>query len=239
MPPVKEEKMKVPTYIVTFSDMVTLLLTFFVLLLTLAETQDEVLFEKGKQSFIEAVSSYGMAGYAFNQESKVEFGKETTRYKTEGKSETDEDITVDPEEETLRRIFKELEDQMRITPSQIRGANPAYSVTDIVFEAGSSTLSEKDEEFLKDFSEDLQQNVASDELTIYVVGISRDEGNISNMWQISAERAQAAADYLRGTLDEGCEWAVRSWGAGDGGRWAGEKGVISEQSDIVLSVLGE
>jgi chemotaxis protein MotB len=37
--PPKEDKIKVPSYIVTFSDMITLLLTFFVLLLSMASEQ--------------------------------------------------------------------------------------------------------------------------------------------------------------------------------------------------------
>ncbi|MHC4291149.1 MAG: flagellar motor protein MotB, partial [Planctomycetota bacterium] len=35
----EESKTPVPSYIVTYSDMITLLLTFFVMLLSLAETQ--------------------------------------------------------------------------------------------------------------------------------------------------------------------------------------------------------
>jgi len=43
-PVIEDDKPKVPSYIVTFSDMVTLLLTFFVMLLSLAEVQDPELF---------------------------------------------------------------------------------------------------------------------------------------------------------------------------------------------------
>ena len=52
--------MEVPAYIVTFSDMITLLLTFFVMLLSLADVQDPELFNKGRDSFVEAVDSYGL-----------------------------------------------------------------------------------------------------------------------------------------------------------------------------------
>ena len=56
----KEESAKVPAYIVTFSDMVTLLLTFFVLLLTLAQVQDPELFNQGRDSFLESVRYFGL-----------------------------------------------------------------------------------------------------------------------------------------------------------------------------------
>ena len=55
-----EEKQKVPAYIVTFSDMVTLLLTFFVLLLTLAQVQDPELFNRGRDSFFESIRYCGL-----------------------------------------------------------------------------------------------------------------------------------------------------------------------------------
>ena len=52
-----ESKMQVPSYIVTFSDMITLLLTFFVMLLSMADTQvDKHKFMKGHYSFKEAVA---------------------------------------------------------------------------------------------------------------------------------------------------------------------------------------
>ena len=43
----EEGKLPVPAYIVTFSDMITLLLTFFVLLLSMASEQKEELFTAG------------------------------------------------------------------------------------------------------------------------------------------------------------------------------------------------
>ena len=58
--PIKEEKPKVPAYIVTFSDMTTLLLTFFVMLLSLATVQDDEMFHKGRESFSYAIKTFGL-----------------------------------------------------------------------------------------------------------------------------------------------------------------------------------
>ena len=51
---------KVPGYIVTYSDMVTLLLTFFVMLLSLSNVQDPELFNKGRDSFLESLRCIGL-----------------------------------------------------------------------------------------------------------------------------------------------------------------------------------
>ncbi len=56
----EESSAKVPAYIVTFSDMVTLLLTFFVMLLSLSQIQDPELFDKGRDSFVESMENFGI-----------------------------------------------------------------------------------------------------------------------------------------------------------------------------------
>ena len=58
---------KVPGYIVTFSDMVTLLLTFFVMLLSLSQIQDPELFDKGRDAFLESIRNIGL-GVLFGKE---------------------------------------------------------------------------------------------------------------------------------------------------------------------------
>ena len=67
-PVIQEEGPKVPGYIVTFSDMVTLLLTFFVMLLTLADVQDPELFNKGRDAFIESLRYVGLGALFGRQE---------------------------------------------------------------------------------------------------------------------------------------------------------------------------
>ncbi len=57
---IKEGSPKVPAYIVTFSDMVTLLLTFFVMLLSLASVQDPELFNRGRGAFAQTIKDLGL-----------------------------------------------------------------------------------------------------------------------------------------------------------------------------------
>ena len=69
----EEGSPKVPGYIVTFSDMVTLLLTFFVMLLSLATVQDDEIFYKGRDSFSFAIRSLGL-GMLLGSKPRPDFG---------------------------------------------------------------------------------------------------------------------------------------------------------------------
>jgi len=59
---VEERKAGVPAYMVSFGDMMTNLLTFFILMCALAQEQDAGLLAKGIGSFVAAVESHGKPG---------------------------------------------------------------------------------------------------------------------------------------------------------------------------------
>ena len=58
----KERKKGAPAYMVSFGDMMTLILCFFILLVSMAEEQNFGLLAKGVGSFIVAIESHGLNG---------------------------------------------------------------------------------------------------------------------------------------------------------------------------------
>ncbi len=58
----EEEKRGVPAYMVSFGDMITLLLTFFILLVALADTQEAGLVGQGRGPLIPHINAKGMPG---------------------------------------------------------------------------------------------------------------------------------------------------------------------------------
>ena len=238
----REEKQKVPGYIVTFSDMVTLLLTFFVLLLTLAEVQDPELFMQGRDSFWESIRYCGL-GALLGAEMSLDLPADRSKHPT-SEPETTEDRTIDAYRERLRRIFDRINQAATTLPAQIVGQQLHFTVTDVRFPQGQAALNEESRQFLSRFCVNLQQNLDAETSTLYVLGLSGDEATEKQQWMLSARRAQTVAGFLRETLAkhapesaDSAAWRVFWWGAGPGGNWAGQDRPEPGQSQILIAVL--
>ena len=163
--PPKEEKAKVPSYIVTFSDMITLLLTFFVLLLSMSSTRiDNAKFERGREAFVKSLTNFGLNGISFSKKKSLSVGSRSTLNKVNKDEKFTEQEALDMTEETIRRIFKELEKRMKITPAQIVGKSPDFRPTSIKFRNGDAVLNKPGVKYLEKFAYNLQQNIGSIQL---------------------------------------------------------------------------
>ena len=240
---------KVPGYIVTFSDMVTLLLTFFVMLLSLSNVQDPELFDTGRDAFLESIRHIGL-GILFGKKEMPRFGDIKTKYSISNPDESPDLRTLDAKAEELRRILEKLKQTTTIVPSQIVAERTSFSVANVHFLPGRIDLNEPARKFLRGFCLDLQQNVGRKQVELYVLGLASDGKSDKEKWSLSARRARTVADFLRGTLSAAgggqsrrslaggqSKWSVNSWGAGPGGDWVGRDSPISKHSQILIAVL--
>ncbi len=227
---------KVPAYIVTFSDMVTLLLTFFVMLLTLAHVRDPELFNVSRNTFIEYIENYGL-GVHKGKKITPEFDNLKIKYFISSPEKDVSFRTIDAREEELRRIFKKISESMKTTPSQLVAKKANFSVTNINFSPGLTQLNEPAKRFLTQFATDLQARGQPQAIKLYVLGLATDAKNQQQQWILSARRAQAVSGFLNGILPAELQWPVYSWGAGPGGLWVGENSLVSEKSQILIAVL--
>lgn len=231
----EESGPNVPAYVVTFSDMVTLLLTFFVMLLSLSSVQDPELFNVGRDSFVESIENYGL-GMLFGRTQSPDFGQTKIRYYTSNSENISGFRTIDSKREETRRIFKEVKRSMSTLPSQIAAKTTNFSVTDIHFAQGDAMLNESANKYLTEFCLGLQQEPNSQTIKLYVLGLANDVSTEKEQWTISAKRAQAVADFLKFSLPK-VNFPIYSWGAGPGGVWTNQSSPVSEQSQILISVL--
>ena len=232
----EESSAKVPAYIVTFSDMVTLLLTFFVMLLSLAQVQDPELFNVSQDAFVEYVRNFGI-GMLIGRKVTPDFGEVKIKYYISNPDKLSEARSIDAKEEDIRQIFQKVRQSMTTMPSQIVAKTANFSVTNISFSQGGATLNEPAKKFLTQFVLDLQQDQGSKSVKLYVLGLAGDETTEKKQWILSARRAQAVADFLNDILPSEPKRPVYSWGAGTGGDWAAQDSSISRRSQILIAVL--
>jgi len=232
---VEEEKgSPVPAYIVTYSDMVTLLLTFFVMLLSLATVQDPELYNVGRDSFLQSINEFGV-GILLGGIQRPNFGQVKIKYFIERPDRLYEDRTIDAGDEEVRRIFKKINRSVTTAPSQLVAEKNSFSVTSIRFGPGEAMLNEPGKRFLAEFCLNLQQDRDSEAVKLYVLGLAGDERSEKEQWILSAKRAQGVADFLKES--SGSQWPVYSWGAGSGGCWVQPDSPIYGQSQILIAVL--
>jgi len=246
---IKEEKPKVPAYIVTFSDMTTLLLTFFVMLLSLASVQDPELVGKGRDSFSFSIRHLGL-GMLLGMRPKPNLGNVKIKYFISQPDEFFRGRSIDVKQEKVRRAFSDLHQYMKTMPSEVSAKKTDFSVTNIRFARDDSRLDESAKRFLDDFCSHLQQDSSSRPVKLYVLGLAGQQASEKEQWMVSAKRAQAASDYIRGILSPASDlqtqrsmfgswskWSVYWWGAGPGGDWVRQDSPISKQSQILIAVL--
>lgn len=231
----EEEGPRVPAYIVTFSDMVTLLLTFFVMVLTLAEREPHR-YQLGRNSFIESMKKFGL-GIFTGWKVTPDFGEIKVKYYVSDPDKESKIRTIDARKENLQTLFKRIAQSMKTTPSQIVAQKADFSVTNISFSSGGAQLNEPAKGFLTQFAANLEQSVGFQRVKLYVLGLAGDEEDEEEQWILSAKRAQAAADFLAGVLPSHLECPVYSWGAGSGGRWVTQDSLVSKHSRIMIAVL--
>ncbi|MHC4456524.1 MAG: flagellar motor protein MotB [Planctomycetota bacterium] len=232
----EESSPKVPGYIVTFSDMVTLLLTFFVLLISLAQMQDPGLFGRGRESFLESISGFGL-GALYGRKHSPDFGHTKVKYFIDSPDKWFEDRSITAREEEIRRIFKKVDRTMKTMPSQIVAKRTNFSVTNIRFSPTGASLNDAAKRFLTQFCIDLQHVPNPKTIRLYVLGLAEEPSSEKERWLLSARRAQAAAEFLESICPSEYKWPIYWWGAGPGGDWAEENSPISRKSQILIAVL--
>jgi len=216
--------------------MITLLLTFFVMLLSLAEVQDPELFNTGRDSFIKSINMLGL-GMLQGKKQTLDFGEIKAKHFIYEPEKALVVRTIDAKEEELRRLFKKLTRSMTTMPSQIVAETANFSVTNIRFSPGQAALNESARKYLAEFCLNLQSIPAKQKIRLYVLGLAAEEPTKKDLWLLSARRAKVVADYLNENLPSNLRWPVYSWGGGPGGDWVNAESPISKESHILIASL--
>ena len=244
----EEGSSKVPGYIVTYSDMVTLLLTFFVMLLSLASVQDPEMFYLGRGSFLQSIQKLGM-GMLFGRKQYADFGNWQLKYHIRDPDQQS-GRTIDAKEERLRQTFQRLNRFSQSMPSQIVAQRTHFSVANVRFSGGKSDLGESAKKFLRGFCAQLESAHEAKPGIVYVLGLANEPVTEKEQWILSARRAHEVARFMQSALssvsdaraprsdvDLADRWQVYWWGAGPGGDWVDRDSPVSNKTQILIAVL--
>jgi outer membrane protein OmpA-like peptidoglycan-associated protein len=240
---VEEKGESAPLWIISFADMISLLMAFFVMLLTMATprsgklcNEGEGIFERTLYGFRNSINSFGIPELLGSANETLNFDNSIIYYSISNGDDTTIKRTIDAREERARRIFNRLDKQTKTLKSQLYGKHPDFVVVPITFGQEQVVLDEPAKQFLNKFIADLHEPSTSNKLTLYVVGLASQEKDEKQQWILSAKRAQTVADFLRNNFPSGSNWSIYSWGAGSGGDWIG-KDSRPEQPYIMIAVL--
>lgn len=241
--PQEEQGEKAPLWIISFADMISLLMAFFVMLLTMANTKSgklcnpgEGVFERTVFGFKSTISGMGLPGLfgKAREPGSFEYGK--SHYNMAGDNKDGDERTIDASEERVRRLFEQVRKGMKTYSRPQKSGRINFAVTPIVFEAGQAELDAGDKQFLKQFSANLAESGAI-QTDIYIMGTATEELPEEQKWILSVRRARAAGDYLRSVMSERKQVPVHCWGSGENLRMFGTEAAGQRQPQILIAVL--
>ncbi len=242
-PPKEEAGEKAPLWMISFADMISLLMAFFVMLLTMATSRSGTLcetgmgvFERSIESFRDSIASYGVPG-VLGERKSLGFERTMRRYAVDGaKEETDGQRVIDADEERTKRLFRQLQTRAAATPSSVGGSQALCDTAPIVFGPGAAELGPEDERYLARFCADLKASSSLEGMMVVVVGAAPDARTFRDKWVLAAERARIVAQQIQSHLTD-TRVSVVSWGTTDTAAWSKELPSSNRQVHILLSVL--
>jgi outer membrane protein OmpA-like peptidoglycan-associated protein len=212
----EESPEDIPLWVVSFTDMITLLLAFFVLLQSFAHEPDPEKFYEGQGSFKRAIESFGLPVWDKGKQNRIRRDWFVRKHAPKPDPESRLDVDpIDEEEERLQRIFQEIRDKMDANSLDLRQTPLQVTATPLRFAPDSANLRPSDQQYLARLAVDLQGNVHPGSSSIYLVGLAPDRQNDMQSYILSTRRAEVVEAYLRRLLvRSGQPWTVYAWGAG-------------------------
>ena len=239
--PKTEQKKGSPSWLVSFADMITLLLSFFIMLQAFAKVRDQELFNRGRGGFLRAIAGLGIPDWLLGHpEGSGQKDQARVDPIEEDPDAENPDKVLDADDEKIRKLFQELGRLRRAEVGDQWGSPAQWLATPIRFAPSEIRLQDAGKEFLEGFARDLRQYSGSGAPRVSVIGLAPDAPSPKDRWMLSARRAKAVEAFLatvlpRELMTRGIE--IESWGGGSGEHWYGAAPQQPQQAFVVLGLM--
>jgi flagellar motor protein MotB len=229
----------VPAWIVSFSDMVTLLLAFFVLLQAFATEKSPDLFFAGKGSFERAIHGMGIPDLILGRRNSDEKDWRRIKYPMPDDDRRIRRRVRDYDNDRMRELFN----QMRQKSFALEAMNIAAVVrniypTTVSFSGHGVLLDEVSKQALDHTIQQLQQFVSEDRISLYILVFTPDVQDPDQRLMVGARRSQAVEGYVRRSLARQLhdKERIQAMSVSIGNAWASQFRTNSRQQVVILAI---
>ncbi len=242
---VEESGEKAPLWIISFADMISLLMAFFVMLQAMAtEQSNEFLmsgsgrFEMTIGEFKRQIDGFGIPDLLGKPASNQNFSSRQVKYRYNSPDPQPViNPAIDGNQESMRRIFAQLAKSSKTYRPQLSGTVRDFLYAPLRFADRGAALDGEIQAWLKQHADNFGQTAMSKGIRLYVVGFAPDASTLGEQMAVSEQRARNVAQFLRSQMSEKVRDQIYWWGAGAGGEWSAGMGNASEQTHILLTFI--